>query len=357
MVCLDIKEQTTTLITVNKGNNMQLNLFDLDGNGTKLDGHYDVILIDGSHLLHRSMAAFSGLGFIDPLTETWIPTGAIFGFLSLSVKVFDRWAEPGGCKVIFCWEGGAAERRKLFPEYKGNRRVQNPDPDEQLKKDLYFKEMFSQQDAIMHLTEIAGWKSCRVKGWEADDALGTLAHHYEKLDPENRIAIYSGDGDMHQCVTDRIHVIAGGSGRKGDKVFNKEEVLNKWGVEPCMVAPLKGLAGDGGDNIPGVAGCGSGWAAKMLTQYGSCQAVIDAAKSGVLTGEYKGKKWTSKSLTPKIASAAEQILLSQDLATIRKELEFEIKTGSVDEDSVKDLLEYYQIRSVPHGKLLMIGYD
>lgn len=336
---------------------MQLNLFDLDGNGAKMEGHYDVILIDGSHLLHRAMAAFSGLGFIDPMTETWVPTGAIYGFLNMAVKCYDRWAEPGGCKVIFCWEGGAHERRKLFPDYKGNRRAELPDPDEQLQKDLYLKEMFSQQDALNHLIDIAGWKSCRIKGWEADDALGTLAHYYEKQDPEARIAIYSGDGDMHQCVTDRIHVIAGGSGRKGDTVYNKEEVLKKWGIGPDLVAALKGLAGDGGDNIPGVAGCGGGWAAKMLTQYGTCQNVIDAAKAGVLEGEYQGKKWSSKSLTPKIAEAEEQILLSQDLATIRKELEFEIVKGTEDEESVKDFLEYYQIRSIPHGKVLMLGYE
>lgn len=336
---------------------MQLNLFDLDGMGVKLDGHYDVILIDGSHLLHRAMSAFSGLGFIDPQTETWIPTGAIYGFLNMAVKCYERWAEPSGCKLIFCWEGGAHERRKLFPDYKGNRRVESEDPDEQLQKDLYAKEMFSQQDALNHLIDIAGWKSCRIKGWEADDALGTLAHYYEKQDPEARIAIYSGDGDMHQCVTDRIHVIAGGSGHKQDKLYNKEEVLSKWGVGPDMIASLKGLAGDSGDNIPGVAGCGSGWAAKMLTQYGSCQAVIDAARVGTLTGVYMGKSWSSKSLTPKIASAEEQILLSQDLATIRKELEFEIVKGTEDEDSVKDFLEYYQIRSIPHGKVLMLGYE
>lgn len=336
---------------------MQLNIFDLDGNGAKLDGHYDVILIDGSHLLHRAMGAFSGLGFIDPMTETWVPTGAIYGFLSMSVGCFERWAEPAGCKVIFCWEGGAHERRKLYPDYKGNRRKESPDADEQLKKDLFLKEMFSQQDAIYHLLDIAGCNSCRIKGWEADDALGTLAHHFEKQDPEARIAIYSGDGDMHQCVTDRIHVIAGGSGRKGDKVFNKEEVIKKWGVDPTMVAPLKGLAGDSGDNIPGVSGCGAGWAAKMLNEYGSCKAVIEAAKVGMLTGTHKGKSWKSKSLTPKIAAAEEQILLSQDLATIRKELEFEIIKGESDEESVKDFLKYYQINSIPSGKVMFLGYE
>ena len=336
---------------------MQLNIFDLDGNGDKLEGHYDVILIDGSHLLHRAMAAFSGLGFIDPLTENWVPTGAIYGFLNMAVKCFERWAEPGGCEYIFCWEGGATERKKLFPEYKGNRRVQNPDPDEQLKSQLFLKELFSQQDALYHLTDIAGWKSCRVKGWEADDALGTLAYHYAQKDPEARIAIYSGDGDMHQCVTDKIHVIAGGSGRKGDKVFNKEEVENKWGVLPEKVAALKGLAGDSGDNIPGVPGCGPGWAAKILTQYGTCEEAISAAQKGLLTGEYKGKTWKSKSLTPKIASAEEQILLSQDLATIRKELEFEVIKGDSDSSSVKDFLEYYQIKSIPYGKLLWLGDD
>lgn len=336
---------------------MQLSIFDLDGNGAKLDGHYDVILIDGSHLLHRAMAAFSGLGFIDPLTEQWIPTGAIYGFLNLSVRLFERWAEPSGCKVIVCWEGGAHERRKLFPEYKGNRRTQDPDPDEQLKKDLYLKEMFSQQDAINHMIDIAGWSSCRVKGWEADDALGTLAHHYEKEDPEARIAIYSGDGDMHQCVTDRIHVIAGGSGRKGDTVFDRAAVEKKWGIPPELVAPLKGLAGDSGDNIPGVAGCGAGWAAKILTQYGTCEEAIKAAQFGPLTGEYRGKKWTSKSLSPKIANAEKQILLSQDLATIRKELEFKIETGTADESSVAEFLEYYQIKAIPAGKVIMLGLD
>lgn len=332
-----------------------LNIFDLDGNGDKLAGHYDVILIDGSHLLHRAMGAFAGLGFLEG--EEWIPTGALYGFVSMSVKCFERWAEPSGCEVIFCWEGGAAERRKIYEDYKGNRRVIPDDPDEQLKKELYKKEYFSQKNALEHLIKISGMKCCKIMGWEADDALGTLAKHFSNKDPDARIAIYSGDGDMHQCVTEKVHVIAGGSGRKRDKVFDIKEVEAKWGVPPELIPALKGLAGDSGDNIPGVSGCGAGWAAKILTEYGSCKGAVTAAKKDILTGVYKGKKWKGKSLTPKIASAEEQIYLSEDLATIRVNLPFEIKRDEPNKSEVEKFLRYYQIKSVTAGKIIMLGDD
>src|SRR5262249_3750653 len=48
---------------------------------------------------------------------------------------------------------------------------------------------------------------------------------------------------------------------------------------------LLALMGDTSDNIPGVAGIGPGWAAKLVKQYGSLDGILAAA----VQGEIKGK--------------------------------------------------------------------
>jgi DNA polymerase-1 len=326
---------------------MQLNLFDIDA---KTPGLYDVILIDGNHLLHRAMGSYSGLGFIDEKRNKFIPTGAIYGFLNMVMSTYRRWSDPQGCRLIVCWEGGATVRKEMYPDYKGNRKLDKDKltEEEVASKELYKQEMFLQLRTIEKMISLLGWEYCRVEGWEADDAMGSLAKTFSTQDRDTRVCIYTGDGDLHQCVTPNVHVVSGGSGKQKDTVYKLSDVQSKWGVHPTMIPQLKGLAGDSGDNIPGCPSCGQKTAANLLTEHGSVEAILDLAVQGTLP-----KFRNSTKIQANLVENQDLVQLCVKLAVINQDLEVNIQKDNPDLGTVQQLLEYFQIRQFNAGDLVI----
>ena len=317
---------------------MQLNLFDIDAKSPDL---YDVILVDGNHLLHRAMGSYSGLGFVDEKRNMFVPTGAVYGFFNLIKSTYRKWAEPTGCRLIICWEGGATVRKEMYPEYKGNRKNDKDKLSEEdyATKELYKKELFTQLRAIEQIVKLMGYEYCRVDGWEADDAMGSLAKSLSKADPTLRVCVYTGDGDLHQCVTKNVHVVSGGSGRKKDTVFTTDKVKDKWGVHPTMIPQLKGLAGDSGDNIPGCPNCGQKTAASLLETLGSVDNVLASAHSDNFPKVRNGKK-----IKANLVEHKDLVQLCVKLAVINQDLVVDIQKDAKDLGTVQKLLDYFQIR-------------
>lgn len=186
---------------------------------------YDVILIDGSHLLHRSISSYGELGFHSG--GVWNFTGGLYGFLRISLATWKKYSHKDSTLIV-CWEGGNTYRVGIDPNYKANRRSALPEATEGRQR------VRSQESLIRELISKAGWSQAYAPGYEADDALATLA---KKFDEEGKtVAIYSGDQDMHQCVSERVHVISGSKGE--DTVWTSEKVEEKWGLPPSrVVAP------------------------------------------------------------------------------------------------------------------------
>ena len=87
--------------------------------------------------------------------------------------------------------------------------------------------------------------------------------------------VVSGDRDVYQLVGDGVRVMTTSRGVTDTKVYDREGVIERYGVPPELVTDLIGLKGDTSDNIPGVPGIGDKTAAQLLQEFGSLEAVLD----------------------------------------------------------------------------------
>ena len=76
--------------------------------------------------------------------------------------------------------------------------------------------------------------------------------------------IVSGDRDVYQLVGDGVRVMTTSRGVTDTKIYDREGVIERYGVPPELVPDLIGLKGDTSDNIPGVPGIGDKTAAQLL---------------------------------------------------------------------------------------------
>ena len=216
-----------------------------------------ILLIDGSNYLFR---AYHGLP--DLRTSANEPTGAMKGFLGMLGKVWSL-TKPEYAAIVFD-APGRNFRHERFPEYKANR---PPMPDD----------LRVQIGPLREIVEKLGWPILSVSGVEADDVIATLAKRAEALGLDAVIA--TGDKDMAQLVNDRTVLL----NTMNNKFYDREGVMEKYGVYPERIIDYLALMGDNVDNVPGIEKCGPKTAAKWIAEYGSLDGVVEHAP------EVKGK--------------------------------------------------------------------
>jgi 5'-3' exonuclease len=103
---------------------------------------------------------------------------------------------------------------------------------------------------------------------EADDALASAARSADEDERVEKVAIWTPDKDLAQCVRgDRVVQMD----RKGKKIRNADGVREKFGVEPVLIPDYLALVGDAADGYPGIAGIGSVTAARLLNRFGEIE--------------------------------------------------------------------------------------
>jgi 5'-3' exonuclease len=103
---------------------------------------------------------------------------------------------------------------------------------------------------------------------EADDALASAAHIAAREEKVEKIAIWTPDKDLAQCVVgDRVVQMD----RKTNKMRDAAGVHEKFGVEPALIPDLLALTGDSADGYPGIAGIGAVTAARLLNRHGAIE--------------------------------------------------------------------------------------
>ena len=194
-------------------------------------------------------------------------------------------------------------RHKMYEGYKANRKGM---PNELAEQMPIIKDVLKS----MNVTII------EKEGYEADDVLGTLA----RIGEENGMAvtILSGDRDTFQLATDNvtIRIPRTKAGKTEEDDYNKNKVLEEYGVEPKQLIEVKGLMGDTSDNIPGVPGVGEKTALSLIKEYGSIENLYKALEEGSATS-VKGK------MKEKIEQNKELAELSRFLGTINVEVPIE----------------------------------
>jgi 5'-3' exonuclease len=149
-------------------------------------------------------------------------------------------------------------RNDLFPGYKTGEGI---DPD-----------LFSQFELAERATAALGIMAWPMVDFEADDAIATAAHALAQDERVTQVRITAVDKDMCQCVIGQRVVCWD---RFKDIVLDEPAVIEKHGVPPRSIPDLLALVGDTADGIPGLTGWGKSSAAKVLTAYGTVDAIPD----------------------------------------------------------------------------------
>lgn len=246
-----------------------------------------LVLIDGNSIAYR---AFFALPLLH--NEKGIHTNAIYGFTMMLMKIIEE-EKPTHMLVAFD-AGKTTFRHELYTEYKGGRQKTPPELSEQFP-------------FLRELLDAYNIRTYELENYEADDIIGTLATQAER--EGFRVVIISGDRDLTQLTSDRIHVHVTKKGITDMERYTPQHVHEKYGLTPAQIVDLKGLMGDASDHIPGVPGIGEKTALKLLKEYGTVENVLASIE------HLSGKK-----LKENLQMYREQALLSKQLATIHRDV-------------------------------------
>jgi DNA polymerase-1 len=252
-----------------------------------------VCLVDGSGIFFRAYHALPPLA-----TRKGLPTGAIYGFTSMLVKLL-RESQPTLCAVVVD-APGRTFRDEAFADYKATR-TETP------------SDLLLQLPFIKQMVDALGLPLVEVPGVEADDVIGTLARQAVLRDHD--VQIVTSDKDMMQLVGPRVRLLD----TMYDRTTGVREVEARFGVSPAQVVEVMALMGDSIDNIPGVKGIGEKTATRLIQHFGSIDALyarLDEIESLGLRG--------AKRLRAQLEAGAEDAVKSRYLATIRCDLPLDV---------------------------------
>lgn len=212
-------------------------------------------LIDGHAQIFRAYYAIR-TPMSSPVTGE--PTGAIFAFTNMLLKLFDQFRPEYVAVAIDM--AGKTFRDEMYDQYKATR---DPPPDD----------FHPQEHRIFQIIRLFGIPILGQEGVEADDIIATVARRV--LDaPECRdvkIRIISKDKDLEQLLEDRITMFD----IHKDTTIDVASLKRDKGITPDQVADVLALTGDKVDNIPGVNGIGPKTATKLIDEYGTIDAIFE----------------------------------------------------------------------------------
>ena len=271
-------------------------------------------LVDGSGYIFRAYFAIPPRS-----TAAGVPTNATFGFTNMLVKLL-RDSDADAIAVIFD-AGAKTFRNDIYPEYKAHR----PEPPEDL---------IPQFAAIREATRAFNLPCIELQGYEADDLIATYARQAKAAGAE--VTIVSSDKDLMQLVDGGIAMLD----PMKDRMIGRDEVVEKFGVQPEKVVDVQALAGDSTDNVPGVPGIGIKTAAQLITEYGDLETLLARA------GEIKQVKRREKLIeNAELARVSKQLVRLDPEVPVTVSLDgFALKQPVADE--LRAFLERYEFRSL-----------
>lgn len=279
-----------------------------------------LFLIDGHALIFKMYYAFLHRPMIN---SKGVDTSILFGFTKYILELIDR-EKPTHFAVAFDPPGGTF-RNEMYPPYKANR-----PPTPQLVI-----------DALEPLTELCSAMKIPVlmlRGYEADDVIGTVAKRYasEGLD----VYMVTPDKDYGQLISEGINQYKPGKSGNDNDIIDTAGICSRYCIEtPLQVIDMLAICGDTADNVPGVKGIGEVGAAKLIAKYGSVENIYSHIDE----------------LSPRQKAMFEQarahIALSKDLVTIRTNVpittDIDAMAVNLDYDSaVAELFERYEFNSL-----------
>ncbi|HKT61513.1 MAG TPA: DNA polymerase I [Gemmatimonadales bacterium] len=258
-----------------------------------------LFLIDGYALIYRAFFAM----IARPLRTTkGENTSAAWGVVNFLLRLRDKYRPD---YVAWVNDAGTSFREARYPEYKSTREKL----DDSLQAD--FDRAVERICALLDAFRIP---LVAVRGYEADDVIGTLATAGAARGL--RSVIVSGDKDFYQLIGPGITLLNPGRGGPAavDEVWvDESNGAERLGVPPQQVVDFLALVGDSSDNVPGVKGIGEKGAQKLLADYGDLDTILARAS-----------EITAKRTREALIGQADNARLSRELVTIKRDVPVEL---------------------------------
>ena len=265
-----------------------------------------LLVIDGNSIVNR---AFYGIRLLT--NKNGVYTNAIFGMVNIIMKQIEV-LSPDYCAIAFDLKAPTFRHQK-YDQYKAGRHATPP-------------ELLAQFPYAKTCARALGMTVLEKEGYEADDILGTLSAMAESQGVD--AYVLTGDKDSLQLITDHTRVLL--ATNNDTLLFDKNAFFEKYGVDASQFVDVKALMGDSSDNIPGVPGIGEKTALKLISEFGSLDALYDALPAATLT----------KGVNEKLENGKDSAFLSRFLAKICLDVPLEISLEDVAYRGVDPALAY-----------------
>ena len=205
-----------------------------------------VHLIDGTYELFRH---FYGLRRFTKGKDR--PYGAVVGVLQTVLQMIESGVTHLGVATDHVIE---SFRNRLWPDYKTG-----------VGLEPALLAQFHPLEEALAAMGVVVWPMVEL---EADDALASAAHLASKDKKVQKVAIWTPDKDLAQCVRGtRVVQIDG----RRKTIRDAAGIREKFGVDPPVIPDLLALVGDAADGYPGIPGIGASSAAQLLNRYGKIE--------------------------------------------------------------------------------------
>ena len=226
-----LKEQYKEFINTSQPENLRLN--------------NRVLILDGLNTFIRAHS-------VNPaLNDDGMHVGGLIGFMK-SLRYTIEKLQPSRVIVVFDGKGGSKRRRKIFPEYKSNRRVRsklNRHVDWATTPTDEHEAMKMQMKRLLEYLEQLPLTLIAVDDIEADDTIGYLA---KQLLKDSQIYITSTDKDFLQLASSIIKIWS----PTKKKLYDDNAVFEEYGIRASNFLLYRVLDGDKSDSIGGIKGAG-----------------------------------------------------------------------------------------------------
>ena len=279
-----------------------------------------LFLIDGHALVFKMYYAFLRHPMIN---SKGADMSILFGFTKYILELIEK-EKPTHLAIAFDPPGGTF-RHEMYPEYKGTRQ-ETP----QLVIDAL--------QPLCEICEAMRFPVLMVKGYEADDVIGSMAKRAEKEGFD--VYMVTPDKDYGQLISDHIIQFKPGKSGSENELIDSQKICEKYKISrPEQVIEILTLCGDSADNIPGVKGVGEVGAGKLIGKYETVANIYNHLDE--LTSRQREA----------FIQAQDHIALSHDLVTIKTDIELDVKSQDMAVDyvydsKVADLFEKYEFGSL-----------
>lgn len=252
-----------------------------------------LLAIDVNYFLHRFWHSGAGVEAATSVAS-WVQ------------RTVDRLKDKGLTDVACCFDSTTNHRKELTKEWE-DRYKDRPPKDPELSQQL---------NLVRELLHKANFACVQIEGMEADDVMASYAKQFD-----GKVTLLTQDKDCRQCLSGKCNILLDVTWSEDDtsgehlpdyKWLTSKTHTEATGIPPERWVDYQCIMGDNVDGIRGVEGVGQKGAADLVKEFGTVEAVIQAAKDG------------AASITPKkrvaIIAFEAKLETTRRLVTLRDDL-------------------------------------